>query len=341
MDLFTQGLLGGVLAQTVARRDEQCLAAFIGFCSGLLADADVLIRSSEDPLLVLEYHRHFTHSLFFVPFGALIAAVLLWPLLHRHIRFSRLYLFALLGFSLSGFLDACTSYGTYWLWPIVDERLAFSVIAIIDPVFSLALLLALIFAVRLRNRMPVFIGLVFCGVYLLVGLWQSQRVIETSRQLAQQRNHAIEAQVVKPTIGNLLLWRSLYIADGQIVVDAVRAGLAERKVYPGDRIELLNTQNDFSELPVESVLYHDIQRFVHWSDGFVFYDKEQQLLGDARYSLLPSSLAPLWALAISPDQPEQHANYVVFRKASQNQRHQFMAMLLGKPVSVSEQPKDL
>ena len=34
-----------------------------------------------DALLVLDYHRHFTHALAFVPFGALIAALLLWPCL--------------------------------------------------------------------------------------------------------------------------------------------------------------------------------------------------------------------------------------------------------------------
>lgn len=77
MDLLTQGLLGGVLAQSVARKEEKKLATLVGIAAGLLADADVLISSSSDPLLNIEYHRHFTHSLLFIPFGAAIALALL------------------------------------------------------------------------------------------------------------------------------------------------------------------------------------------------------------------------------------------------------------------------
>ena len=73
MDVITQGLLGGVVAQSVADRNEKKRATLIGVFSGLLADADILIRSSDDPLLNIEFHRHFTHSLFFVPFGAAVS----------------------------------------------------------------------------------------------------------------------------------------------------------------------------------------------------------------------------------------------------------------------------
>lgn len=64
MDLLTQSLIGAGLAQAGARRDELRMATGIGLVAGLLADADVLIQSSADPLLQIEYHRHFTHSLF-------------------------------------------------------------------------------------------------------------------------------------------------------------------------------------------------------------------------------------------------------------------------------------
>ncbi|MDH5649247.1 MAG: metal-dependent hydrolase, partial [Gammaproteobacteria bacterium] len=90
MDIITQGTLGCVLAQSAARPGEIRQASIIGALSGLLADADVLIRSSEDPLLTIEFHRHFTHSVFFIPFGALIAALIIWPFVKRHMDFKRL-----------------------------------------------------------------------------------------------------------------------------------------------------------------------------------------------------------------------------------------------------------
>jgi len=152
LDTLTQGLLGAALAQSAAKPEETRIAGVIGTFAGISADLDVLIRSSSDPLLTLEYHRHFTHSLFFVPVGALIVALVLWPFLRSGLAFGRIYVFALLGYSLSGALDACTSYGTHLLWPLTDERFAWNLIAIVDPLFTLALLIAV--AVALMNRLP-------------------------------------------------------------------------------------------------------------------------------------------------------------------------------------------
>ena len=74
MDPVSQGLVGSVLPQSVSNKHELRLAAVIGFLAGLLADLDVLIRSSEDSLLFLDYHRQFTHSIIFIPVGGLVAA---------------------------------------------------------------------------------------------------------------------------------------------------------------------------------------------------------------------------------------------------------------------------
>jgi len=97
VDVLTQGLLGAALAQTVAQKKESRLAAIVGFLAGLVADADILIFSSSDPLLTLDYHRHFTHSVFFIPIGALIASVILWYFVKSSLSFKRLYMFCLLG----------------------------------------------------------------------------------------------------------------------------------------------------------------------------------------------------------------------------------------------------
>ena len=78
MDLLTQGLLGATLALAAAKPAEARIATLAGFAAGLLADADILIHASDDSLLNIEYHRHFTHSLLFIPVGGAICAVLLW-----------------------------------------------------------------------------------------------------------------------------------------------------------------------------------------------------------------------------------------------------------------------
>ena len=73
MDPITQASIGAAAAQSIGRTSLKT-ALLIGALGGFLPDSDVFIRSSEDPLLHLEYHRHFTHSLIFIPVGGLITA---------------------------------------------------------------------------------------------------------------------------------------------------------------------------------------------------------------------------------------------------------------------------
>src|SRR5574340_787958 len=149
MDILTHGLLGGTLALSCSKKEEARAATTVGFFAALLADADALIQSDADPLLTLEYHRQFTHSLIFIPVGALLVSLLLWPALRKFGHppgFRRVYLYALLGCTTSGLLDACTSYGTHVLWPFTGERIAWSIVPIFDPLFSLLLGAMLLFS---------------------------------------------------------------------------------------------------------------------------------------------------------------------------------------------------
>ena len=74
MDLLTQGLVGSAVAQSFCRPKAQRRVALYGAIAGMAPDLDALISSSADPLLNLDYHRHFSHSLAFIPVGASIVA---------------------------------------------------------------------------------------------------------------------------------------------------------------------------------------------------------------------------------------------------------------------------
>lgn len=337
MDIVTQGLLGGVLAQTVARDPEKKPATLAGVAAGLLADADVLIRSTSDPLLVIEYHRHFTHSLFFVPFGAAIATLLLWPLLRRSVTASRLYVFCLAGYSLSGVLDACTSYGTLLFWPFSDQRIALNLISIIDPVFSLALLIALLTGLVLKQRVYAVCGLLFCAVYLSFGKLQQERARLLAEYLVEKRGHIAAHHVIKPTLGNLLLWRSVYRDDKRIYVDAIRMSVfRDALIYSGESVPLFTMDKDMYFLERGSVLHRDIQRFIRFSDGFVALDRDTlTILGDIRYSMLPISSKPLWGITINGE-TEQHVDYQFFRQTDAVTRQAFLDMLMGRTVFLGD-----
>jgi inner membrane protein len=333
MDLLTQGILGAATAQLAARKHEARIAAVTGFISGLLPDVDVLIQSPDDPLLVLEYHRHFTHALVFVPVTALIAALLLWPFLNKTMAFQKLYMFAFLGVSLAGLLDACTSYGTHLFWPFSDERISWSIISILDPLFTLLLALPLIAALIRFKPVWARTGLVFAGMYLLFGVLQHHRAHEQAQALAAQRGHHPDRLLVKPTIGNLLLWRSVYLADGKIYADGIRPGIfSEKKIYIGESLPRLVPET-YTELPDDSQAMQDLKRFAALSDGWLAAHPDRPgYAGDLRYAMLPTSTMPLWGVLIDPRQPHGPLQFVTERTLTPQMRRDFISMLLGRDL---------
>ena len=82
MDPITQGALGAVLPQSMRikwlnhSKYHVAFSGFLGMLGGIAADLDVLIFSDTDPLLFLKFHRQFTHSFIFIPFGGLTVALL-------------------------------------------------------------------------------------------------------------------------------------------------------------------------------------------------------------------------------------------------------------------------
>ena len=341
MDIVTQGLAGAVLAQSFSKNHETRIAMVIGFLAGLLADVDALLALYEpDPLLQLDFHRHFTHSLFFIPFGGLIAAALLWPVLKKHLPFQRVLLFTTAGYATSGLIDACTSYGTSLLWPFSDARISWSVVSILDPLFSIALITAIAFAAV--KRMPRFaaFGVCFAVSYLLFGFTQHERVEALAMTMAESRGHAVERIEIKPTMGNLLLWRSIYEADGYYYIDAFRVGLTgEEKFYTGESTKRF-VFSDLPEVSQHSVLAEDIRRFNFFSDGYISVQPvpsqagKSPFIGDIRYSMLPTSSTPIWGIELDLTDQQKHTSFNQSHDTSGRTRQMFIDMLFGKDIRI-------
>ncbi len=330
MDPFTQGALGAALPQSLSRPETIKRAALLGCVSGMAPDLDVLIQSPTDPLLFLEFHRQFTHALVFIPLGALICCLLLYPWVRRHLSLRAAYLFCLLGYATHGLLDACTTYGTQLLWPFSDARIAWNNVSVVDPLATLPLI-ALV-AIAVVRKKPVFarIGMVWICIYLLIGVFQRERAEAAGHALAESRGHDPVRLEAKPGFANLLVWKIVYEADSRFHVDAVRVGLTAT-VYPGDSIAQLNVDRDFPNLPENSTQRRDIERFRWFSNDYLAVDKARpdQII-DVRYSMVANEIEPLWSIQITPETAEQHVAYVTQREASGEKMARFMALLVGK-----------
>ena len=333
MDIVTQALLGSAVAQLGAKKHEIKIATFIGCIAGILADADIFIQSISDPLLFLDYHRHFTHAIAFIPIGALIAALLCWPFVRKNIKFTRLYFFALLGYLLSGILDAFTGYGTHLFLPFSDIRVAGNLISVIDPIFTLFLLVGVIGNLKYKSKRIVITSLIFCAAYLATAYVQQGRATDIQSGLANKRGHVIEKSIIKPTLGNIVLWRSIYLYQGSYYIDAIRVGLTNDRIYQGETVKGVFPKNNFSIIDGASQLYQDIIRFQTFSNNYIALDpRDQTILGDIRYSILPNSAKPIWGIKINPNKADDHTPYLTMRKHSANLRKKYIDMVLGRDI---------
>jgi inner membrane protein len=297
---------------------------------GLLPDADVLIRSRTDPLLFLEYHRQFTHSLVMIPVGALLTALLLWPLMRRHLTWPRVYGFAAAGYGTHALLDACTSYGTQLFWPFSDLRVAWNMVSVVDPLFTVPLFALAIAAAWTRRRHLANVGLVIAALYLLLGQVQYQRALTASEGIARARGHEVRRRSVKPSFANLLLWKSIYESEGRYYVDALRLGF-NSTYYPGASAKKLLRSRDLPWLESSSQQADDLEQFSHYSSGYLALDERHpNSVGDVRFSVLPNELAPLWGIEFDPTaQQQEHVRFFNRRGNARRRLGEFWAMLKG------------
>ena len=327
MDPLSHALLGALSARSLTpRRGRAPLLA--GAVGALLPDADVLIRATGDPLLTLEFHRQFSHSLILAPVAALLVAGALHLLLRRRVTFGALYLAALVGGLSALLLDACTSYGTQLLWPFTGTRYAWSVIPVVEPVMT-----AVLFGgVLLAWRRPGARGPRIALAWLAVGWQQRERAAEAVEALAATRGDDIASLTVKPTLGNLLLWRSVYLSDGRYVVDAVRVPpVGSPQVVPGAAIARVTAEDFVAELGADSVQLADLRRFAVVSEGhLVRHPERPEVIGDIRYALLPDQVRPLWGIRIDPTTPAAHVELLSFRAMTRADRARFIDLLAGR-----------
>ena len=329
MDPLSQGVLGVAAAQAVGEKPQARRAAFLGLVAGLAPDADVFITSATDPLLSLQFHRQFTHALAFIPVGALLVALFLHPLVGRKaLRFGTTYLFCLAGYATHGLLDACTSYGTQLLWPFSDLRVAWNTISIIDPLFTVPILLLVTLGIWRRSPLLARCALLWAVAYLLLGVVQRDRAAAIGYDVAAARGHIIQRLSAKPTFGNLVVWKIIYESEGTFFVDAVRVGLSGRH-YPGTAAAKLDTTRDLPWLQPDSQQARDVERF-RWFSGEYLALAGENTITDIRYSLVPNEIEGLWHIALNPHAaPHEHVRSVGRRTVTAGKWQAFRDMLLG------------
>ena len=218
MDSITQLALGAAVGEAAAGRQVGRRALLWGAIAGTIPDLDVFIPLG-DAVRDFTYHRGASHSLFVL---LALTPLLVWLILklhpdtagHRRRWFVMIYLV----FATHVLLDSFTVYGTQIFWPFVTTPMTWSTIFIVDPLYTLPLLLGIIAALVAGRRyswghMANTFGLVLSTGYLAWTLGAKLHVETVARNALQQQNITATDVLTTPSPFNSLLWRILVVDD--------------------------------------------------------------------------------------------------------------------------------
>ena len=302
MDPISQAALGAAATLSVWGEDKRLSPGVVGWLdkiNNIKKNLDIFIRRQSDSLLAIEYHRHFTHSLAFVPVGATVA-LLPW-LLRKDVRAQlRLaWLISALGYFTHAPLDCATTYGTLYFWPFSDHRVSLSWVSVVDPLYTLPLLVLVIVAALRKRKWLAQLGLGLSLAYLVLGAVQKQRVLLIQKDLIAERGQQATRRDAVTTFMNQVTWRSLYQSEGRIYVDQIRVPYIGRScIKAGSSVTWAG--------PIPSHLGRVAtrgHRLIRWfsSDWVTAGPEDPNFLSDLRYSLRPYETEPFWGVRIDEE----------------------------------------
>lgn len=290
MDSVTQIALGAAVAEATIGRKIGNRAILWGAIAGTLPDLDVFVPLG-DVVRDFTYHRSASHSLFVL---AMVTPLLVWLITRIHadtraLR-NRWLLTIYLVFATHVLLDSLTAYGTQIFWPLPLPPVSLSTIFIIDPSYTLPLLIGVIAALVMtrnndRGHLVNRYGLVVSSVYLGWSLVAKTIVEYNFKDALRDQDISYQKIFSTPAPFNTLLWRAVVKDEGG---------------YYEAYYSLLDMDNDIrfsyyssrEELLADIADYWPVRQLQWFSRGFYSVSERE---GDIVISDLRMGLAPSYA----------------------------------------------
>ncbi len=233
MDTVTQVALGAAVGEAALGRKVGWRAPVWGGLCGLLPDLDVLWPFA-DPVAAFTWHRGYSHAFAVLALATpLIAgtATRIHPGTRAHARgWRRLAFLALVTHPI---LDCFTVYGTQVLLPFSDLPVSWSTIFIIDPMFSVPLILGVVAALVLSRRNGLGHRLNHAGL-ALGATWLAFTVVakaHVDRVAGSTLPAGATRYLTTPAPFNAVLWRVVAMTgDGHFLEGYYSLLDAERRV---------------------------------------------------------------------------------------------------------------
>lgn len=211
MDSLTQIALGAAVGEAVLGKKVGNKAMLFGAIAGTIPDLDIFASYFTDTVTALAIHRGFTHS---IVFSILFAPFFGWLVSkfqsYKDTKGWSLLFF--LAFVTHPILDSYTTWGTQLFWPL-DIRLAFKTIFVIDPLYTLPLLIGLILTLRLKRTSPKrhlynTLGLSISSLYLVFTFFLKTIVVGKFEKALNTQAISYKKIDTRPSALNTILWNA-------------------------------------------------------------------------------------------------------------------------------------
>lgn len=266
MDSITQAALGAAVGEAVLGKRIGNRAPIWGAVLGTLPDLDVFLNGLMNEVEQLSWHRGPSHSITF----ALIAAPAIGYLLSRlhrsyDVPLRTWSIFVFLTIVTHPLLDALTTYGTQLLWPFTTWPAAWPTISIVDPLYTLPLLIGVIGAMIVRDpeRSSAWNGwgLKIATGYLALTAINKGIIEYEFRGALQEQGIPYEHVMTTPSFFNNVMWHGLAADD-----DTVWSGVISH--LDGDRPIVLQRVAKKTDLLAGIDTTEAVRKLLWFSQGF-------------------------------------------------------------------------
>lgn len=286
MDSLTQIVLGIATAEVVAGKKLQNKTFVYGALLGTIPDLDVLVAQFMSDVDGVAIHRGLSHSLLFFIFLAPLLGFVISKIEQGILDFKKASWLVFWCLFTHILLDMFTSWGTQIFWPL-EHRVALKTIFVIDPLYTVPLLIALVYVWKnkkqsLRTKY-LKRGLLLSTAYLLFTCVLKITAMHTFEKALATQNISYQDLMVKPTALNTILWNAnVATAEGYY--------LAEYSFFDTQPIAFtFYAKNKHLEDKVAKS--KDFQKLKRISEGWYLVTEEHDSLyfNDLRFGLLNTS----------------------------------------------------
>ena len=284
MDSLTHLVLGACVGEIIAEKRIGKKAWLFGALAQSLPDIDFVASFFLSPSANLLAHRGFTHSLLFV----LLSSYLLAYVCRHWMRMTSMNIhqwafFWAVQSLVHIFLDTFNNYGVGWLEPFSHARYSFNILFVLDPFFTMSVLVPAIAFVFLRNRIRrrkwAIAGLSIAALYLAYAVFNKQLIHAAVKKNLMAHNIPTAHFFTTPTPLNTWLW---------FIVAEDREGfyIGHRSVFDRtDSTQLYFVPRQDSLIATLRKEDPDIRKLVRFSQGYYTLEKwsDSLIFNDLRF----------------------------------------------------------